>query len=142
MFSYLKLIKADNLLILALAQICIKYGLFEPFGIAITLNYFGITLLILSTVAIAAAGNVIIEIYDNNKNSVLRQRVSEKSVNRLFIILNSVGVLIGFYLANLIGKPGFAALFIIVSGIFYIYASYLKEITIVKKYYYRYSSSS
>ena len=125
MLSILKIIKFDNLLIIAIAQLCIRYGLFEPFGIAITLNGFGIFLLILATLSIAAAGNVIIHLNDDEKTN-------EKLGNRLFIIFNVIGVLLGFYLSNLIGRPGFAALFIIVSGIFYMYATYLKEILVVK----------
>ncbi len=135
LISYLKLIKFDNLLIVALVQLCIKYGLFEPFGIAITLNGLGIALLITATILIAAAGNIIIAIYDQGdprSNFLLLKYISEKSANRLFIIFNVVGVLIGFYLANLIGRPGFAALFIITSGVFYMYASYLKEIVVLK----------
>ncbi len=125
MLSILKIIKFDNLLIIAIAQLCIRYGLFEPFGIAITLNGFGIFLLILATLSIAAAGNVIIHLNDDEKTN-------EKLGNRLFIIFNVIGVLLGFYLSNLIGRPGFAAIFIIVSGIFYMYATYLKEILVAK----------
>ncbi len=135
MLSYFKLIKLDNLLIIALTQICIKYGLFEPFGIAITLNGFGLFLLTIATIAIATAGNIIIEIYDEEGSSLKglsKYSISEKSANRLFIIFNVIGVLIGFYLSNLIDRPGFAALFIITSGIFYIYATYLKEIPVLK----------
>ncbi len=135
MLPYLKLIKINNLLIIVLAQLCIKYGLFEPFNIAITLNGFGISLLLIATASIGAAGNIIIEIY-NQENSesenLLYGTISEKSANRLFIIFNVIGVLIGFYLANLIQKPGFAALFILISGVFYIYASYLKELIVIK----------
>ncbi|WP_074406698.1 MULTISPECIES: geranylgeranylglycerol-phosphate geranylgeranyltransferase [Aquimarina] len=135
MLSYLKLIKFDNLLIIAFAQLCLKYGLFEPFNIAITLNGLGIAILMAATFCIAAAGNIIIEIYnqeDTGVKGVLYDSITEKSANRLFIILNVIGVLIGFYLANLINRPGFAALFIVISGVFYIYASYLKEIIVLK----------
>lgn len=132
MLPFLKLIKLDNLLIIAFAQLCIKYGLFEPFGVAITLSNFGIALLVIATISIAAAGNIIIAIYDNEDKNLLYKNINEKSANRLFILLNAIGVLIGFYLANIIGRPGFAALFILVSGIFYMYASYLKEIVFVK----------
>lgn len=135
MLSYLKLIKYDNLLIIVLAQLCIKYGLFEPFHIAITLNGLGIAILILATVSLGAAGNIIIEIYgreDSETNGLLQGSITEKSANRLFIIFNAIGVLLGFYLANLVGKPGFAALFIIISVLFYTYASYLKEIIVLK----------
>ncbi|MDY8136393.1 geranylgeranylglycerol-phosphate geranylgeranyltransferase [Aquimarina sp. 2201CG5-10] len=135
MLPYLKLVKFDNLLIIALAQLCIKYGLFEPFDVAITLNNFGIGLVILATFFITAAGNIIIEVYNaesSNHKELLYGTITEKSANRLFIIFNVIGVFIGFYLSNLIGKPGFVALFIIISGLFYVYASYLKEITGLK----------
>ena len=135
MQSYLKLIKFDNLLIIALAQFCLKYGVFEPFNIPITLNGFGISLLVLATISIVAAGNIVIMQYDQETSAtdnLLYGSITQKSANSLFIILNVIGVLIGFYLANLIGKPGFVALFIITSGIFYVYATYLKEILVVK----------
>ncbi len=135
MVPYLKLVKFDNLLLIAFIQLCIKYGLFDPFGIDITLNAFGIGLLVLATIMITAAGNIIIEIYDQENsasNGIIQGSISEKTANKWYIILNVIGVLIGFYLANLIGKPGFSALFIIISAIFYIYASYLKEILVLK----------
>lgn len=135
MIAYLKLIKIDNLLILAIAQLCIKYGFFDPFNVATTLHGTGMVVLIISTMSIGAAGNIIIQIYNQENVSslgLLDGAISEKSANRWFIILNIIGVLIGFYLANLIGKPEFSALFVIVSAIFYIYASYLKEIVILK----------
>jgi len=132
MLPYLKLIKIDNLFIIAFVQLSIKYGLFEPFGISITLNAFGTALLIIASLSIAAAGNIIIGIYDVEKRLSKYHGVSERIANRLFIIFNVIGVLIGFYLANLIGRPEFAALFVLASGIFYIYASYLKEILVIK----------
>ena len=135
MVSYLKLVKFDNLLLIAFTQLCIKYGLFAPFGIDITLNGLGIGLLVLSSITIAAAGNIIIEIYNNEHstpNGLIQGTISEKNAHKLYIVLNVIGVIIGFYLSNLIGKPGFSALFIIISAIFYIYASYLKEIIVLK----------
>ncbi len=132
MLHYLKLIQYDNLVLIAFAQLCVKYGLFEPFGVAITLSDFGMALLVIATICIAAAGNIIIAIYNQEGRVLLYASITETSANRLFIIFNAIGVLIGFYLSNLIGKPGFAALFVLVSGIFYIYASYLKEIVGVK----------
>ncbi|MGY3793164.1 geranylgeranylglycerol-phosphate geranylgeranyltransferase [Aquimarina sp. 433] len=129
MQSYLKLIKLDNLLLIALAQLCIKYGLFEPFGIDITLNGFGISLLIIATISLVAALNVMLYLEDKEKSNIV---ISEKIANRLFIIFNVIAVGIGFYLSNIIGRPKLAALFIVVSGIFYIYTTYLKEIIVVK----------
>jgi 4-hydroxybenzoate polyprenyltransferase len=45
--------------------------------------------------------------------------------------LNIIGVGIGFYLSNIIQKPGFAAVFILISATLYIYASGLKQMLLV-----------
>lgn len=136
--KYLKLIRYQNLLFIALVQIFIKYGLFHPFGIDITLNAFGFSLLVIATLCLAAAGNIINDIYDVEIDKInkptkrlIGTSISEKSANKLFIILNIVGVAIGFYLSNMIDKPGFSALFIVISALLYLYASYLKGMLIV-----------
>jgi len=129
MQPYLKLIKLDNLLLIALAQLCIKYGLFEPFGIDITLDGFGIALLIIATVSLVAGLNIMLYLENKEQTSII---VSEKIANRLFIAVNVIAVGIGFYVSNIISRPKFAALFIVVSGIFYIYTTYLKEIIVLK----------
>lgn len=132
--KYLNLIRWKNLLIIALVQVLIKYALFLPFKIDITLNWFGFSLLVLSTLCIAAAGYVINDVYDVETDLVNRpdkvivgKSVSEKTANNLFIALNVIGVLIGFYLSHLVGKSSFFALFVIISALLYVYASYLKQ---------------
>lgn len=121
-----------------MAQVFIKYGLFHPFGIDVSLNTFNFLLLVVATLCIAAAGNIINDIYDveidkiNKPEKVLiGKKISEQTANRLFIVLNVIGVAIGFYLANSIGKPAFAALFIVFSALLYLYASYLKGMFLV-----------
>ena len=136
--NYLQLIRYQNLLFIAMTQVFIKYGLFQPFGIETTLNTFGFALLVIATLCIAAAGNIINDIYDieidkiNKPNKVLiGKKISERSANRLYIALNVIGVAIGFYLANSIGRPGFAALFVVFSALLYLYASYLKGMLLI-----------
>ncbi len=136
--KYLHLIRFQNLVFIALAQYCIKYGLFHPSGIDITLNDWEFFLLVLATVSIAAAGNTINDIYDieidkiNKPQKVLvGKRIGINTANNLFIILNVVGVSIGYYLSNSIGKPAFAGLFIVISALLYLYASYLKGMLLV-----------
>ena len=61
---------------IVLVQILTKYALFEPFlattELTITLNGFGFGLLVLSTICIAAAGNIINDIYDVETDLVNR----------------------------------------------------------------------
>ena len=136
--ALLKLIRWKNLLMIALVQVLIKYCLFEPFGATITLNSFGLFLLILSTIFIAAAGYIINDINDvgtdeinHNKSVIANNIISEKNAYNLFIIFNLTGVALGFYLSYLVGKNGFFAIFVISSALLYLYATYLKQTLLI-----------
>ncbi len=138
MRSILNLIRWKNLLMIALVQLLIKYALLEPFGVHTSLDTLGILLLILATTCIAAAGNIINDIYDVetdfiNKPSklIVGKTVSEKTAYNLFIIFNVIGVGVGFYLSNYVGKSAFFSIFVIVSALLYIYASYLKQMLLI-----------
>jgi len=139
MLHFLKLIRWQNLLLIGLTQVLIKFALFDAgFGVQITLNWFGFSMLVIATLCIAAAGYIINDIHDIETDSIndadhviIGQHISEKTAYNLYIILNIIGVGLGFYLSNLIGKSGFAAVFVIISALLYIYASYLKQMTLV-----------
>lgn len=114
-------------------QMLFRYGFlnFQDISLALSDLQFGI--LVLSTVCIAAAGYIINNIFDketdtiNNKNVIVGNEISEATAYNLYIALNVIGVGGGFYLSNVIEKPGFALLFIIVSGTLYLYASSFKQ---------------
>lgn len=132
--NYLRLIGYRNLLMIAAVLFLIKYFLFLPFQVDITLNNLGFTLLIFATLCLAAAGNII-NVINNSvadkvnhpKTEAIENFISEKIAFNLFIGLNIIGVGIGFYLSNSIGHPGFSALFIIGSALLYFYATYLQK---------------
>jgi len=134
----LKLVRYQNLLLIIATQYLIKYALFESFEIADTLSDFSFFLLCFSTVCITAAGNIINDVYDletdkiNKKNKqIVGKRISVKTAQTGYMILTIIGVGIGFYLSNLIGRPGFSAIFIIISALLYLYATYLKQLLII-----------
>lgn len=136
--KFLTFIRIQNLLLLALTQLFIRYGLFIPMGADLSLNTFQFLLLVLASVCIAAGGNIINDLYDVEIDKINKPEkifvgkiVSERAVNNLFIILNVIGVGIGFYLSNSIQKPGFAAIFIIISGSLYLYATNFKKILLI-----------
>lgn len=138
LIAFLKLVRYQNLLMIILTQTLIKYGLFNVSGVTITLSGLGFILLCFATVCLAASGNIINDIYDlesdkiNKPNRILLgTKISVKTANTLFIVLSVLGVGIGFYLSNLIGKPGFSAIFIIISALLYLYATYLKHIILI-----------
>ncbi|MCF4101461.1 geranylgeranylglycerol-phosphate geranylgeranyltransferase [Gillisia sp. M10.2A] len=138
LLAFFKVCRLPNLLIIIITQYLIKYSLFNSFGIDITLSDFGFFLLCLATVCIAAAGNIINDIYDietdqinKPQKQILDKDISLKTANNLYIILSVLGVGIGFYLSNLIGKPGFSAIFILISALLYLYATYLKQVALL-----------
>jgi 4-hydroxybenzoate polyprenyltransferase len=138
MQSILKLIRWKNLLMIALIQVLIKYALFQPFSVDVTLNGFGFSLLVIATLCIAAAGNIINDIYDIDtdlinkpEKVIVGKSISEPKAFNLFLVLTIIGVFIGFYLSNLIGKTGFAAIFIFTSALLYLYSSSFKQTILV-----------
>lgn len=134
MIHFLNLIRWKNLLLIAFVQVVIKYALFQPFNIDVTLNGFGFSLLVMATLCIAAAGNIINDIYDIDtdlinkpEKVIVSKSISEPKAFNLFLVLTIVGVCIGFYLSNLINKTGFSALFIFTSALLYVYSTSLKQ---------------
>jgi len=124
---------------IALVQILIKYALLLPFyesyGVTTTLSTIAFALLVIATVCIAAGGYVINDIYDVETDKVnkptkviIHTYISEKTALIIFVVLNVIGVGLGFYLSNGIGQSGFFIIFILASALLYIYSSYLKQI--------------
>ncbi|WP_309612938.1 geranylgeranylglycerol-phosphate geranylgeranyltransferase [Flavobacterium sp.] len=136
--KYLKLIRYQNLLLLAFMQLLFRYGFLKFQNIFLSLNDWQYGLLVLATILIAAAGYVINDIldqetdYDNDKrNVIVGKLISEKAAYNLYFALNITGVGIGYYLANVIQKPSFAGAFIIVSATLYMYATSLKQMLLI-----------
>ena len=133
MLNILNLIRWKNLLMIIIAQILIKYALFEAFDVQVTLSTIGFTLLALATVCLAAAGNIINDIYDVETDMVnkpekviIGKGISEKLAYNLFFALNIIGIAIGFYISHSVGKSAFFTIFVLISIALYTYASYLK----------------
>lgn len=135
---FLQLIRFPNLLMIILTQALVKYQLFKPFGIEVTLNDFNFFLLVLSMICLAAAGNIINDLHDiktdfinKPQKLIIGTHISEKTAYNLFFLFNILGVGIGFYLSNLVGKPSFTALFILPSAFLYFYATQIKGTVLV-----------
>ena len=135
---FLRLIRFPNLLMIAVTMLLVKYFLFAPFDIAVTLNPFEFLLLVISMISLAAAGNIINDIHDVETDAInkpgkqlIGKEISETAAYNWFIGLNILGVGLGFYLSNLIGRPAFTALFIIPSALLYLYANQIKKTILV-----------
>ncbi|MES2574723.1 MAG: geranylgeranylglycerol-phosphate geranylgeranyltransferase [Bacteroidota bacterium] len=132
--KYLKLIRYQNLLMLALMQLIFKYGFLELQNIPLALTDWHYALLVLATVFIAAGGYIINNIFDvdtdmENKpeDVIVGKFISESQAYNLYFGFTVTGVAIGFILSNIIDKPSFASVFIIIAAALYFYATNLKQ---------------
>jgi len=136
--AFLKLIRFQNLIMLAIMQLVFRYGFLALQEIPLALNDWQYLILVLSTVCIAAGGYLINNIFDKatdeiNKpdDVVVGKSISEGMAYNIYMALNIIGVGAGFYLSNVIERPGFSLLFIVISGTLYLYASGLKQTLLV-----------
>jgi 4-hydroxybenzoate polyprenyltransferase len=136
--KFLRLIRYQNLLMLAFMQVLFRYSFLKQQNIPLALSDWQYGLLVLSTVLIAAAGYVINNIFDvetdriNKPNDVIIGKgISEANGYNIYIALNITGVAIGFYLSNVIQRPGFATIFIFIASLLYFYSTTLKQIMIL-----------
>lgn len=136
--QFLKLIRYQNLLLLALMQLIFRYSFSKLQNIPLALADWQFGLLVLSTVLIAAAGYVINDIFDQDTDNdnkpdkvIVGKSISESKAYNIYAILNIAGVAIGFYLSNVILKPSFATIFILIAAALYIYATSLKQMLLL-----------
>lgn len=132
--KYLQLIRLPNLFLLALMQLTFRYGFLVHQDIPLALADWQYFLLVLATVLIAGAGYVINDIFDQDSDainkpekSIVGKSITEGRAYNIYVGLNITGVVIGFYLSNVILRPSFAVVFILIAALLYLYATNLKQ---------------
>lgn len=136
--AFLKLIRYQNLLMLAFMQLIFRYGFLKLQNVPLALAEWQYGLLVLCTVLLAAAGYVINDIFDQDtdienkpKDVIIGKKITKAKAYNIYAALNITGVAIGFYLSNVILKPGFAVIFILIAATLYIYATSLKQMLLL-----------
>jgi 4-hydroxybenzoate polyprenyltransferase len=136
--AFLKLIRFQNLLIVAGTQYLVRYCILAPilkYGkLSLQLNEYFFFLLVLSTVFITSAGYVINDYFDRKTDLVNKPDsvIIGKKINRRYamafhMVFNIIGILIGFYISISIGKPLLSLIFITVSGLLWFYSTTYKK---------------
>jgi len=112
--------------------------MFPAFGVNTTLTAFQFALLVISTLTIAAGGYIINDIYDveadriNKPNKlIIGKHIPEDKAYTYYMVFTVIGVILGFYLSNLINRNTFFAIFVIIAALLYIYATFLQQIVLV-----------
>jgi len=138
MLAILKLVRFQNLLIVAITQYLMRFAIIRPILLLINfklqLGEFDFFILVLSTVCLTAAGYVINDYFDtrtdfyNKPDKVIVDRlISRRSAMALHIVLNVIGVLGGFYVSYKIGHIKFGFIFILITGILWYYSTTYKR---------------
>lgn len=104
--AFLKLIRVENLFIIAITQVCMKYFVFSPLNDFLNLTPSLFAVLVTSTILIAAAGYIINDYFDVKTDKINRPDtvVIDVMIKRrwamvLHIVLNLLGLGLGLYLA-------------------------------------------
>lgn len=153
MKAFLKLIRWQNLLIVALTMVLMRYAVLESLlskisvimakdsgsevPMALQFPWYNFILLVASTVFITAGGYVINDYFDiktdliNKGRVIVGTKIPRRQAMMWHNIFNLVGVSIGFYISYKAGYFWLGSLFLIVSGLLYFYsASYKRQFLI------------
>ena len=137
MIKYLQLIRFKNLLLVGFMQLMFRYGFLKLNNVELALTDFQFLLLLFATILLAAGGYVIYSILhqandiDTNKKIVIGAAISENWAYNFYFALTIAAVAIGYYLSNVIQRPGFLVFFITAATLLYFYASQLKYVLLL-----------
>lgn len=136
--AFLKLVRWQNLVFIAITQIlflfCIEHPIFAQANITLNLHQFYFAFLVVASVCIAAAGNIINDYFDLNIDHINKPNnvIVDKIINRrvaimLHIVLSLIGVVLGFIIdyytrVRFLGIANFCCTFLL-----FFYSSSLKK---------------
>ena len=150
MLHFFKLIRFPNLIIIALTMIGVRYGLLEPLwrsvikdmlergflvrGMGLHMSGINFSLLVVSTVLIAAAGYIINDYFDTKTDRinkpdkvVIGKIIQRRAAIILHISLSLVGLIIAIYLAYYAGNIKLALLQFFSIVALWFYSTHLKK---------------
>jgi len=150
MKAFLQLIRWPNLLIIAATQYLMRYAILDTLlkniyvlnnseivkvpDMKLQLSDFQFFLLVLSTVFLTAAGYVINDYFDTKTDKLNRPHrvvvgkyISRRLTMTIHLVLNGLGVALGFYLAWSIDMMFLGFVFLLVSGLLWFYSTTYKR---------------
>jgi len=150
MKSFFKLIRVQNLLIIAVTQYLMRWSIiypllnrlsvvtneevihFKDFGLQFNEFYFA--LLVLSTMLITGAGYVIndyfdikTDVFNRPDNVIVGREISRRSTMLIHLVMNFTGVALGIFVSFLIHLPALAVIFILIPGLLWFYSTSYKR---------------
>lgn len=129
--KFIKHFNIPALLLLAIAMLTLKFGFLDRNPDMLqALNQWQYFLLVFASVLVAAGGFFMNSVFGYGKDG--NPEISEAKGYNIYIALNLIGIGIAYYLANGVDKAMLlTGVFAMVAFIMYIYATSLKQMTIV-----------
>lgn len=142
MQPFFKLIRWPNLIIIPLVMLAIRYAIMEPMmhvaQIEPAMPMREFWLMILATVLLGCAGYIINDYFDRKidlinkpRQVIVGQHISRITVITLHIILSTMAILIGLWLAWHVHLWWVALVYVLVTGIFWFYSTTYKRMFLV-----------
>lgn len=149
MLSFLRLIRIQNLAIIAVTMYLMRFLVIKPMleNFPIVVKYFvkyavlelqfselNFALLVLATISIAAGGYIINDYLDVKADMINRpekiiigKKIASKLAFVIYTIFNIIGIGLGFYLGYQIELPKIGFLFVIIVGVLWYYSATYKK---------------
>ena len=134
--SHINSIHYKKLFFIVFTQYLLRFALCIPLGANLMLSNFYFNVLVIATICITAGGLIINQSFavstnrNQQENHVIEKTITKKNAYYLFVILNVLGVGIGFIISNHVEQPDLFGFFIVFSALFYLYASFISNIPI------------
>ncbi len=137
--TFLKLIRWQNLIIIALTQYLVRHFLIEPFykiqHISLQMNQFDFAIFVFTIVLVSGAGYIINDIFDVNIDRInkpdkliIGNTISEKNAYLYYYIMNGIAVLTGLYIGIKTGSFNLGLIFMVPIAVFYFYSLKYKRL--------------
>ena len=137
-YPFLSLIRFPNLMIIAFTQCVMRYAVIFPLaqshGVELQLSGFTFFCLVFSTMCTAAAGYAINDYFDVKTDKINRpdrvvvgKYISRRKSMMAHIFLCAIGILLGGYVTWAAGIPELVLIYIMVSGMLWLYPTIYKR---------------
>lgn len=138
---YARLFRAQNLLLLALSQFLVRYGILQPIlgskGFDLQMSLTDFMLLVFASMLVAAGGNVINDYFDiridevnKPEKVILQKKIPLRQAVSLHYALTIAGCAIGIYVAYRVGNLMLGFIFVVVAMFLYFYSLKYKRIAL------------
>ena len=145
---FFKLVRWQNLLIIILTQVLVRYAVIGPLAgmievtristgstvpLTLQLPLLDFILLVVATVMLAAGGYVINDYFDirtdriNRGDVIVGTKIPRRKAMKWHNLLNIAGVAAGFYISYRVGYFWIGVIFLLVSGLLYFYSATYKR---------------